>query len=531
VTGRLARGAVVAIPVAFLGAFFAWPVARIVLEGLRPGGRWDLGAAWDVLSAPSTRRVLWFTIWQAALSTLATLAIGIPGAYALSRVRFRGRATMRALVTIPFTLPTVVVATAFRALGVEGSVAAIVAAHVFFNAAVVIRTVGGLWGHLDPALEDAARTLGASRWRAFREVTWPLLRPAVVAGATLTFLFCFTSFGVIVILGGVRYATIEVAIKEAVLDRLDLPTASVLALLQLAVVTTLVTIGARIGDRRAVGQRLVSGGDAARPPRTRGERGFLIATLASLVVLLGAPLAVLVERSLRVGSGHGLDAYRALDSVPQRSALGVAPLEAIGTSLRFAVVATVIALAVGLCAAFAVAGRARRRGLDLLVMLPLGTSAVTVAVGFLIALDRAPLDLRGSWVLVPIAQALVAVPFVVRILVPVLRSIDPRLREAAAVLGASPLRARWEVDAPIIRRATLVAAGFAFAISLGEFGATLLLARQDTPTVPVAIFRLLARPGSGAFASAMALSTILMVLTGGALLLIERIRVPGAEPF
>ena len=81
--------------------------------------------------------------------------------------------------------------------------------------------------------------------------------------------------------------------------------------------------------------------------------------------------------------------------------------------------------------------------------------------------------------LVPIAQALVAIPFVVRAVVPVLRAIDPRLREAAAMLGASPARVWREVDLPIVARAALVAAGFAFAISLGEFGATLFIVRPD----------------------------------------------------
>ncbi len=434
-------------------------------------------------------------------------------------------------MTIPFTLPTVVVASAFKALGVEGSVLAIIAAHVFFNTAVVVRTVGGLWSHLDPALEDAARSLGAGRWRTMREVTWPLLRPAVVAAASLTFLFCFTSFGVIIILGGVEYATIEVAIKEAVLDRLDLATASVLALLQLAVVGTMVLVGARLGDSRSTPQRLVAGGDAARPPRTTGERLTLAGILAMLAVVLGTPLLVLVVRSFDTTSGWGLDWYRALVDVPTRSALFVTPAEAIATSLRYAIAATFIAVVVGGCAAAAVAGRFGRRALDVLIMLPLGTSAVTIAVGFLVGLDRPPLDLRSSWWLVPLAQAMLAIPFVVRIVVPVLRSIDPRLREAAASLGAGPMRARWEVDVPIVRRAMLVAAGFAFAISLGEFGATLLLARVDSPTVPVAIFRLLSRPGAAGFGAAMALSTILMVLTGGVLFAIERIRLPGERRF
>ena len=129
-------------------------------------------------------------------------------------------------------------------------------------------------------------------------------------------------------------------------------------------------------------------------------------------------------------------------------------------------------------------------------MLPLGTSAVTVGFGFLITLDAPPLDLRTSVLLIPLAHALVALPFVVRAVAPVIRSIDPRLREAAAVLGAPPRRSWREVDGPIVARAALVGAGFAFAVSLGEFGATLFIARPDTPTLPIAIYRLLGLPGA-----------------------------------
>jgi thiamine transport system permease protein len=171
------------------------------------------------------------------------------------------------------------------------------------------------------------------------------------------------------------------------------------------------------------------------------------------------------------------------------------------------------------------------RTFDALVMLPLGTSAVIVGLGFLVALDQPPLDLRTSILLIPIAHALIALPFVVRAIAPVVRSIDPRLREAAAMLGAAPGRTWREVDAPIIARAALVGAAFAFAISLGEFGATLFLARPETITVPVAIERLLSRPGPLAFGQAMALSTVLMLVTGLAMLAIERWRAPGSTGF
>ena len=129
-------------------------------------------------------------------------------------------------------------------------------------------------------------------------------------------------------------------------------------------------------------------------------------------------------------------------------------------------------------------------------MLPLGTSAVTIGFGFLITFDEAPLDLRGSWMLIPLAHALVATPFVVRAVLPVLRAIDPRLREAASTLGAAPGRVWWEVDRPLLARAALVGAAFAFAVSVGEFGATAFLARTGDPTLPIAIVRLLGRPGA-----------------------------------
>jgi thiamine transport system permease protein len=298
-----------------------------------------------------------------------------------------------------------------------------------------------------------------------------------------------------------------------------------------AVVVLLLRFGAT-GARRATRQRLLAVTDVARPPAGRGERLFLAGNLLVMAVLLGGPIAVLVERSLHPTTGYGFGFYRALFDTPKQAARFVPPLDAIRNSLAFAIVATAIALVVGGLAAFAIARRGRqRRTLDLLLMLPLGTSAVTVGFGFIITLDRAPLDLRASWIIVPIAHSLVAIPFVVRILVPVLRSIDERLHDAAAVLGASPARVWREVDLPIVRRSLLVAGAFAFAISLGEFGATIFIARPDRPTMPVAIFRSLSQAGSANFGAAMAMSTILMAITATAIILIERFRSPGLGEF
>jgi thiamine transport system permease protein len=204
----------------------------------------------------------------------------------------------------------------------------------------------------------------------------------------------------------------------------------------------------------------------------------------------------------------------------------------VGNSLRFALIATLLALTIGLAAAAVIAYRRGRvsQWFDALLMLPLGTSAVTIGFGFVVALD-APVDLRAAWWLVPVAHSLVAIPFVVRSVVPVMRSVRTRLREAAAVLGAPPPRVWREVDLPMVSRAALDGAGFAMAVSLGEFGATAFVARPDTPTMPIAIFRFLGRPGALNFGRAMAMSVILMLVTGLAVSLIERFRARGLGEF
>jgi thiamine transport system permease protein len=159
-------------------------------------------------------------------------------------------------------------------------------------------------------------------------------------------------------------------------------------------------------------------------------------------------------------------------------------------------------------------------------MLPLGVSAVTLGFGFLVTLDRPPLDLRSSAYLVPVAQALVALPLVVRTVAPALRSVDPRQRQAAASLGASPLRVAATVDLPALWRPLLAATGFALAVSLGEFGATSFLARPDRPTLPVVIYQLVSRPGELNFGMALAASVVLGALTVAVMVLVERLRPP-----
>jgi len=521
------RWLVVAIPAAFITVFFFVPIVGVVSNGLGGNGWTSLGDLWG---SSRERRVIWFTLWQAAASTMITLVVALPAASLVAGLSERRRRLVRALVTVPFVLPTVVVAGAyeglFTRLGLDSgairlhhTVWAILVAHVFFNFAVVVRTVGSYWAGLDGRLEEQARILGASRWRTFREVTFPRLRPAVASAAAIVFLFSFTSFGVILILGGPRRATIETDIYRFAVTRGDLGTAASLALVQLIAVLALVTVSTVLERRRVVSTRQAR--VASMPPR----RVWIWANVTVMLVLLATPIAVLIERSLAVGDGYSFRHYGALARRARQ--LPAPAIIALRNSLMFAVLATALAVVVGGLASLVVVHgrRALSRVFDLGLTLPLGTSAVTIGFGILITLDEPPLDLRTSWVIIPIAHALVGVPFVIRTMVPVLRSIDDSLRQAAAMLGATPSQVRREIDVPIGARGLVVGAGFAFAVSMGEFGATSFLPRRaDTITAPVALFRLLSTPGDLLRGQAMALAVVLMIVVAAAVVVIESAR-------
>lgn len=521
----------------FWAVLFAYPMASIAARALAPGGHLDLAPAFAALSKGTTRAAFWFSFWQASVSTLLTLALGIPAAYVFARHDFRGRNFLQAVLTAAFVMPTVVVALAFRSvlgpLGIGSGILAILAAHCFFNYVVVVRTVGVAWTNLDPSAGEAARTLGATRAQAFRRVTLPALAPAIASAAVIVFLFTFTSFGIVLLLGGPAYATVEVEIWRSWTEALDPGAAVALALCQMVAVAAVVAVSLWLGRRRGARATM-----RARDPLPRHRGGPAVwINVGVCVLLVGVPLTALAVRAFSAGGRPGLSNWTSLGRNPQQSVLAVAPLEALANSIVIAAVAMVVAVAVGGCAAVVVARRragtaaAAGRALDVALLLPLAASAVTIALGFLVAFARPPLDLRTSPLLIPLAHALVAVPFVVRIVAPELGAIDRHLHDAASTLGAAPPRVWREVDLPIAWRALVVAAGFAFCISLGEFGATLFLARPDLPTVPVAIARLLSKPGTANTGAAAALGVVLMAVTATVVLVFERARTRGLGEF
>ncbi|HMR49321.1 MAG TPA: iron ABC transporter permease [Arachnia sp.] len=525
----LARGAVwVAvglIPAAFLAVFFAWPAATLVLRGFHDGDSWTLDGFRQVMGSRRTWRAVGFTLFSATAATLLTLLLGLPGAYLLYRTRFPGQAALRAIVSVPFVLPTVVVGVAFASLfrALDDPLASILLAMAFFNYSVVVRTVGSMWARLDPRLAQAAAALGSSPGRVFATVTLPVLAPAVASAGALVFLFCSASYGLVMVLGRNRYTTVETEIWFHTTQLLDLPGAAALSIVQLVVVTLSLWATTALTRRTALALQE----EAVVAFAWRRDWPSALVTGGVIVGLVGAPLAGLVQRSLTVG-GPGLHNYAGL------GAEGV--WRALGTSVTTALAATAIALTLGVLVTLIASRRPARPGgrralgiVEAAFLLPLGVSAVTVGFGYLITLNRPPLDLRSSILLIPLAQSLVALPLVVRTLLPPLRALDVRQLEAARALGSGSWQVLSRIEFPHLARGLGLAAGFALATSLGEFGATSFLARPDNPTLPVLIFRLTGRPGWDNHGMALAASVVLAVLTASTMAVAERFRPRGAS--
>ena len=375
---------------------------------------------------------------------------------------------------------------------------------------------------LDLRLEHAARVLGASPWQALKEVTLPLLRPAILSATLLVFLFDFTSFGVVLMLGGPRFATLEVEIYIQTLQMLNLPLAGVLSLIQLGFTGLFIVLSGRLGGASVpLAPRL--SGEGIRRPRSAREWVVVLGGVLTLAGLLLSPLLALVARSLiSLESGNlTLVYYRELFINRRQSLFYVPPAQAALNSLLVAVLATGLALLLGMLAAYAAREKTGlSRGAEAALMLPLGASAVTLGLGFIITYGKLA-GAPGFPVLLPVAHALAGLPFVLRALQPALASIPPSLGQAAAVLGASPWRVWREVDLPILSRAALVGGVFAFTISLGEFGATTFLTKPDFPTLPIAVYRFLGQPGALNYGQAMAMATLLLLVCAAALLVVE----------
>jgi thiamine transport system permease protein len=533
-----------AIPAGFLALVFYYPLGLILKTGLSEGGRLTLAPLQEILADPYYLRLIVFTIEQATLSTLASLAIGLPGAYLLTRYTFPGKETIRSLTAVPFVLPAITVALGFILFfGNSGhlnqflmsifhlarppvrllySLRGIVLAHAFYNAPIVTRMVNASWEGLDPAIDEAAISLGAGRLRRFLGITLPRLAPALFSSAALVFVFTFLSFPIVLSLGGARYATIEVEIYTLTRTLLDYRLGSALILVETFLSLGFTYLYLHTEGRFASTTR--GGREGPTQPLFRGPITFgkwlLLAYSFFAVIFFLGPIVSILADSFRAGGGWTFSNYCELLSLSYSPFLGSSPLRTVLNSLLLAGISTLIALPVGTAVAwFAVRGRLPgRRIIEAILMAPLAVSSVAIGFAVLRGLSGSPLHLGGTLLAIALAHGILTYPFVVRSLRPVLEGLDMGLIEAARSLGASRVRAFFEVEFPLIRRGLLVAAVFAIALSMGEMSATIMLMRPGLSTIPVAVYALLS---ARQFGAASAMAVVLIAVTAFSFLAID----------
>lgn len=519
------------LPLLFLGVFFFWPLGNILGRGFT--GDWLLHFI-DLRDW----QITWFTIWQALVSTGLTLLLAIPGAYLLYRKSFPGQRIIRALITIPFMLPTIVVATGFTIFRDASRlwsdpVIWIIAAHVFLNYSLMVRTIGSFWVSLDQATEEAASLAGAGTFRIFWSVSLPQLKPAIIAATASTFLYCTASYGVILVLGGGQVHSLETEIANAANTLLDLPKAAALALIQ--TMLSVVAFGiSQTGGRANIGIE-IGDHDGRLKPVNRGDWWAVAITLPVILLWITAPMVQIVWKTFSEGEGI-LGNFANLAGRGTRELLNISVLEATANSLRNMVISGIISLVIGVLVAYLLARPTRRRSsivisriLDITFLLPLGISTVVLGFGYLVTFGGYPLPLRESWLVVPLIQSVMAVPLVVRLVYPALTAQDQNLLEAASTAGATAWQTWWMVTLPSVRFSVYTAAAFAALVSLGEFGAASLLAYGDQATLPTVLYSLISRPGGENYGMAMAASTLIMVFTFAVVFLISRETLPAKK--
>lgn len=499
-----------------------------------------------------TSSLLWHTLGQgvvqATLSTLCTLTIALPISIIWLLYDVTGRRWLQILLTLPFVLPTVVVAAGFRAIwGAEGGWirfllewigfsihefpygwAPVILAHVFYNVSVVFRVVTGYGSRIGAEVLESACCLGYSPFGVVRRVLLPMLRPAIVSAALVVFLFCFGSFGVVLLLGGSTMTTLDVEIYRQTVYFFHMRSAAQLSIVQFCCTLFVVILHRRLSpDASGIALFRSSVGSILGTPRSFRNRALLTGTAFAYTLAFGLPLAAILVQAFRTSTGWGVDYFSALLVNDSDALFFVAPVDAVIHSLQIACLASVFCLAFGFPAAQFLADPSPSFRMTTLVhggfLLPLGASPVILGLGFILTFAVPPIDFRSSWLLIPVSHTLVAFPIFLQTVIPALRGVPDVLKQAATTLGSSSWHVWLRVQLPLIRNSLTAALILSFMISLGEFGATVFIARPHVPTLPIAIYRYLSQPGEMNYGRAMAMASILLGLTAFGFVVLERI--------
>ena len=528
------------IPLTFLFLFFYFPISSVLRDAfISEQGTFTLSNFYLVFTSPLEQKIIAFTFYQAILSTYLTVVIGLPAGYLFGRYRFYGKELLRSLLTVPFVLPSIVVALGFIVLfgdyGIFPQIVRnvlgfsikldgftlILLAHAYYNAPIVIQLVSSAMERMDPSLEEAAESLGSSGFHKFLYVILPQIFPALVSAALLTFIFCFMSFTLVITLGGAEYRTIEVQIYTLYKYLFRKGEAAALAVLQLVTSLSFSYIYIKSTEGLSAAERVARVEKPRVYPLIHQWKDILKPKIMLLVVYLFfltlyfmVPIGSAIFSSFydRLSGNFSLDGYYTIVSPAYNTYLGTSPQRAIINSLFYAFSTLIIAIILGLATSYSVV-RLKipfKTLYSSLVIVPLGVSAITLSLGLVRSYLIFDFFYENIWILILAAHILVGFPFTMRAISTMLSRVDPDLIDAGRMLGGSDFDIFRKIDLPIIAPGIAVGAIFAFAMSIGEMAATLFLASPGYITIPVAIYQFI---GVRKYLAAGAMSTILIVIT------------------
>ena len=502
-----------------------------------------------------TKDSISFTFIVAFLSTIFTLIIGLPLAWNLGRYNWPYHNILRSIFTVPFVMPSILVAMGFLALldwisfltdynhSTEVRFYFLLLAHAWFNLALVIRFCEPLLSTIDSSYEEACRLLpsGKTQISRFRNFWLPLMWPNIAASSALVFVFSFTSFALVKFITPTQRNLEVVMANQSEWAGLSVPSLSrtpseiVMAssTIQLVTIIFALIISSWLQSRSS-GHHLSTLNDARKSVSFKSLRGLYIILMLIFII---SPMLSLISSSFMIRENNmmtfSLDGW---ESAFGGSRSPTNAYQSLKTSIGYALMTIFLSLPIGFLLADTIFNLEKTNPksatiLDVLVMLPLALSAVKVGLGLLIGNMRKDTEIDRSWWIPLYGHLMLTTPFVVRVLLPAMRNLNPRLEEAASLLGANYLKRLIFIRISLLTPSIIVASSLVFAISLGEFGASWVVLRfTEYTTLPVMIGDLLSRPGYDPILrpAANAAGTILLLITLVLFISVERFRPVGS---
>ncbi len=500
--------------VIFMAGAYVIPLGAIIFYALRSGTNLSV-------FSPLNLHIMYFTFYQATLSTMLAFILGLPGAYLIGRTTFKFKSAFSALSTVPFVMPSISMALGFFTFfGHNGifnsyflwpifhvrfeplySLLGIVMGNAFYNFPLIMIIVGGAISTLDPMYFEAAQVDGASKFKAFLHVELPMLLPALTTSLLLAFVYCFTSFAVVLMIGGARYATLEVQIYMYLRTLLDFKSAASLTILQLGFVSVFTVIFSIL--RKSVG---IFSQEISRAHKSFPIWGYLYISIV-FIFIFGPIFSQVFSGFWNFNTSRlTLEWMRRLFSGDMNPFIGNSVLSAIIWTVIFAFSSASVVVFLSLISAHTIQRR-HMSFLEAIFTSPLAVSPVTLAFGYVIFQNYIPLSFPIEIVAI---YSVLSFPLGFQTLISGWERFPVEMDDAASVDGANFWVKTFKIRIPILKPQIMSAFLFSFAIAMGEVGATMVLYDPHFPTISISAYRLFS---SRHIPEAQALSAILTFVT------------------